>query len=71
METEHIDKTGRPNKGVRCVVNSCHYYLSGDYCGAECIEVRPKNASTCEETDCATFQMEHEDDAPRIPPQLY
>lgn len=72
METEHIQKNGRPNQGVRCVVNSCYYYLSGDCCGAEHIEVRPRNASTNEETDCATFKLApEEDNGARIPPQLY
>ena len=49
------NKMDQPNQGVKCVVNTCYYYMSGDYCTAEKIEVQPKNASNTEETDCATF----------------
>ncbi|MBA1335014.1 MAG: protein of unknown function DUF1540 [Firmicutes bacterium] len=41
--------------GVKCVVNTCHYYSEGDYCNAAKIEIQPRNASNTEETDCATF----------------
>ena len=44
-----------PNPGIRCVVNTCHYYLAGDHCAAEKIEVQPQNAADSQETDCATF----------------
>jgi hypothetical protein len=50
-----VNKMNQPNPGVKCVVNSCYYYMSGDKCSAEKIEVQPKNASSTEETDCATF----------------
>lgn len=46
-----------PNKGIKCVVNTCYYYLSGDYCTAEKIEVQPRNAMGSEETDCATYTV--------------
>jgi len=49
------EKMSRPNEGVKCVVNTCHYYMSGDHCSASQIEVQPKNASDTQETDCATF----------------
>ncbi|MBU5482692.1 DUF1540 domain-containing protein [Clostridium sp. MSJ-11] len=49
------EKMSRPNEGIKCVVNTCHYYMSGDHCSAEMIEVQPKNASNTQETDCATF----------------
>ena len=42
-------------QGVSCVVNSCHYYKSGDLCTAGKIEILPKNATTSEQTDCGTF----------------
>lgn len=45
----------RPNESIKCVVNSCYYYMAGDKCAAEKIEVQPRNASSSEETDCATF----------------
>ena len=49
------NKMDRPNQGIKCVVNTCHYYMSGDHCLAEKIEVQPRNASNTQETDCATF----------------
>ncbi|KAJ49189.1 hypothetical protein BD780_003131 [Clostridium tetanomorphum] len=52
MQAQKMD---RPNPGIKCVVNTCHYYMSGDHCSASQIEVQPKNASNTQETDCATF----------------
>ncbi|KZL92021.1 DUF1540 domain-containing protein [Clostridium magnum] len=49
------EKMSRPNEGIKCVVNTCHYYMSGDHCSASQIEVQPKNAGNTQETDCATF----------------
>lgn len=52
--------TGRVNKmdshiqGVKCVVNTCHYWGS-DHCHAQTIEIQAPNAKTSEMTDCATF----------------
>jgi len=51
---------GRVNKmdthiqGVKCVVNTCHYW-GNDHCYAQEIEVQSPNAKTTEMTDCATF----------------
>mgnify|MGYP003777742849 FL=1 len=45
-----------PLDGVKCIVNTCHYHLLGDMCGANKIEIQPRNASNSEETDCATFR---------------
>lgn len=50
-----VQKMDHHNPGVKCVVNTCHYYASGDYCNAQKIEVQKRNASTSEKTDCATF----------------
>lgn len=50
-----INKMEQPNQGVKCVASNCHYYMAGDHCSAERIEVQPKNAKNSEETDCATF----------------
>jgi hypothetical protein len=50
-----VKKMSQPNTGIRCVVNTCHYYMPGDHCTAEIIEVQPKNATNSEETDCSTF----------------
>ena len=43
-------------EGVKCIVNTCHFYKEGDLCKAGKIEIKPRNASTAEETDCATFE---------------
>jgi hypothetical protein len=50
------DKNFQTLDGVKCIVNTCHYYAAGDLCGASKIEIKPRNASTSEETDCATFK---------------
>lgn len=50
-----VKKEDTPISAVKCVVNTCHYYGEGDHCMAEHIEVQPRNASSTEETDCATF----------------
>lgn len=50
-----VNKMDHPNPGIKCVVNTCTYYLNGDRCAAERIEVQPKNASNSQDTDCATF----------------
>jgi hypothetical protein len=48
-------KMNHPNDGIACVVNTCHYYMQGDRCSADRIQVEPKNANQSEQTDCATF----------------
>lgn len=53
-----IKKMPQPNEGIKCVVNTCHYYGSGDHCHAEKIEVQSPNAKSTEMTDCATFLPE-------------
>lgn len=62
MSIEKVGKMNTPNKGIKCVVNSCHYYMQGDHCAAERIEVQSKNAENSEETDCATFIRDEMDD---------
>lgn len=47
-----------PLDGVKCIVNTCHYHAAGDLCTANQIEIKPRNASSSEETDCATFRPE-------------
>ena len=51
----HVNKTNNPISRVKCVVNTCEYYVSGDHCAAEMIEVQPRNAADTQQTDCATF----------------
>lgn len=50
-----VNKMSNPNTGIKCEVNTCYYYMYGDQCSAEKIEVKPKNALNSEQTDCATF----------------
>lgn len=50
-----IRKMDKPNEGIKCIVNSCEYYMNGDHCTAEKIQVEPRNANKSDETDCATF----------------
>lgn len=50
-----VDKTEGHLSGVKCVVNTCHYHVQGDYCSAANIEIQPREASNTDETDCATF----------------
>ena len=54
------EKMSSPNTGIKCVVNTCHYYMSGDHCTAQQIEVQSKNAHDTKETDCATFMPENQ-----------
>lgn len=49
------NKMQGPNTGIKCEVNTCYYYMNGDHCTAEKIEVKPRNASDSGQTDCATF----------------
>lgn len=50
-----VKKMSQPNSGIRCEVNTCTYYMDGDHCSAEMIEVQPRNAANSQETDCSTF----------------
>ncbi len=50
-----VEKMSRPNEGIKCVVNTCHYYMNGDHCAAKMIQVEPRNAHDTNETGCATF----------------
>ena len=49
------NKMPQPNTGIKCTVDTCHYYMQGDNCTAQQILVEPKNATNSKETDCATF----------------
>lgn len=53
-----VEKMNNPNEGIKCVVNTCHYHMSGDHCAAEKIEIQPRNASSSGETDCTTFTLD-------------
>ena len=51
------NKMDHPNGGISCEVSTCNYYMSGNYCSADKIQVTPKNANTSDQTDCATFML--------------
>jgi hypothetical protein len=51
-----VSKENDPISRVKCVVDTCEYWDSGDQCVASTIEVQPMDASNTEETDCATFR---------------
>ncbi|MFZ3132280.1 MAG: DUF1540 domain-containing protein [Desulfosporosinus sp.] len=53
--SNQVKKMPQPNGGIKCYVNTCHFYGSGDHCHADKIEVQSPNASTSEMTDCATY----------------
>jgi hypothetical protein len=48
-----------PNPGIKCQVKACYYYLCGDCCTADRIEVLPKDAADSRQTDCGTFAPKH------------
>ena len=50
-----VKKMNHPNEGIKCEVNTCQYYMAGDHCTAEKIQVTPRNAMDSQETDCSTF----------------
>lgn len=50
-----VTRESQPIMRVKCCVDSCEYWESGDHCMASSIEIQPPNASDTEETDCATF----------------
>lgn len=56
-----VKKMNHPNEGIKCVVDTCSYYMPGDHCTAEKIEVQARDASTSNQTDCATFIPEGRD----------
>ncbi|MBS4030077.1 MAG: DUF1540 domain-containing protein [Clostridiales bacterium] len=51
-----VSKEKDPISRVKCVVDTCEYWNSGDQCVASVIEVQPMDASDTEDTDCATFR---------------
>lgn len=51
----HHNKSDNSINRVKCVVNTCMYHEEGDHCNAPSIEIQPRNASSTQETDCATF----------------
>lgn len=51
-----MQKAQSPIGRVKCVVDSCEFYESGNYCMANTIEIQPPHADNTHETDCATFK---------------
>lgn len=52
-------KMNTPNPGIKCQVRACYYYMDGDHCTADRIEVMPMDATDTQETDCGTFAPKH------------
>jgi hypothetical protein len=50
-----VPKTSNSISRVKCVVDSCSYWQTGNHCLAQSIEIEPPGASDSETTDCATF----------------
>ncbi len=53
------DRDSSPIGRVKCVVDTCQFWDSGNHCLASSIEIQPPHASDTEETDCATFRPKH------------
>jgi hypothetical protein len=53
--TMKVNKMQSPNPGIQCAVNTCYYYMNGDHCTAEQIQVEPRDAVNSDQTDCMTF----------------
>ncbi|SHI06527.1 protein of unknown function [Sporobacter termitidis DSM 10068] len=49
------NKMDHPNQGISCEVSTCQYYMNGDFCSADKIQVTPRTARNSGETDCSTF----------------
>jgi len=54
-----VKKMNRPNEGIKCMVDTCKYYMNGDYCTAEKIEVTKKYDDGRQDADCATYTPEN------------
>lgn len=50
-----VTRKNEPLSGVKCTVDSCYYYSTGNYCNAAKIEIQPPGAQDTQDTDCATF----------------
>ncbi|MCL6450338.1 MAG: DUF1540 domain-containing protein [Acetobacteraceae bacterium] len=55
-----VPRTRDPINRVKCVVDNCMYWETGNRCRAESIEVQGPDATTVEHTDCATFECREE-----------
>lgn len=56
MLTEYAAEGRQANPTVTCIVDSCKYWVDGDLCEADTIEVSGQNASECQATNCETFE---------------
>jgi hypothetical protein len=48
-------KMDHPNQSIVCEVSNCQYFMTGNYCSADKIQVTPQHANNSGDTDCATF----------------
>ncbi len=51
-----IDRTGTPIPRVKCEVDTCKYWESGNLCQAQSIEITGREARNVHSTDCSTFE---------------
>lgn len=56
---DRIEKSSDAITRVKCVVDSCEYWETGNHCIASAIEVQPPYASDTQDTDCATFKPKY------------
>lgn len=56
--TGNAKRMPEANSVIKCTVNTCHYYGTGDNCHADKIEVQSPDAKSSEMTDCSTFLAE-------------
>lgn len=54
-----MDKKCKENSNIRCDAKNCVYHTTDCGCTAESIKVSNKNACSCTDTCCATFQMKN------------
>lgn len=57
---DRLSNSNEPIHRVKCVVDSCHFWASGNHCTAQKIEIEPSGAIDTEMTDCATFLPEED-----------
>lgn len=53
-----INRIPKPNSGIKCVVEHCHFHGNGNHCHAEEIEIQSSNSMSSDMTDCSTFMPE-------------
>ncbi|GEM_PF-1856012 len=52
---ERVKRINAPVGRVKCYVEYCKYYATGDLCMAQNIEIRPSGGGNSKAVNCATF----------------